>query len=110
MIDDLMKYHKKTGYKSLKNKVGILKENSKKKDLTIREACNKIIHANKIEFKFKYSQHGSKRIRYLASEVMLHGKKGKMPWAANLKILQFVDLALALCTTYDEAWDVSGYS
>ena len=111
MIDDLMKSHKKTGYiRSPKNKVGIIEEGNKKSDLTIREACNKIIHANKIEFKFKYNQHGSKKIRYLAPEIILHGKKGKTSWEATVKILQLVSLASELCIAYDESWDVSGYS
>jgi hypothetical protein len=111
MIDDLMKLHKHTDYiPFLKNKTGTIEEINKKKDLTIREACNKIIHANNIEFKFKYSQHGSKKIRYLAPEIILHGKKGKVSWKATMKILRFVDLALKLCIVYDESWDVSAYS
>jgi len=111
MIDDLMKYYKKTDYIcSLKNKVGVITEDNEKVDLTLREACNKIIHANKIEFKFKYNQHGSKKIRYLAPEVLLHGRKGKKFWKADLKILRLVSLALELCIAYDESWDVSGYS
>ena len=110
MIDDLMKSHKKTDYITQTNKTGILKEGQNKKDLTIREACNKIIHATGIEFKFKYSQHGSKKIRYLDSEIILHGKKGGTSWEASLKIFQFINLALSLCIAYDECWDISGYS
>jgi hypothetical protein len=111
MIDDLMKSHKKAGYICfLKNKVGVIEEGNNKNDLTIREACNKIIHANKIEFNFKYGQHGSKKIRYLAPEIILHGKKGKTSWEATVKILQLVNLALELCIVYDESWAVSGYS
>lgn len=110
MVDDLMKSHKKIGYTHFpKNKVGVIKEGNKKNDLTIREACNKIIHANNIIFKFKYSQHGSKKIRYLAPEIVFHGKKGKTSWEAIVKILQLVNLALELCIVYDESWDVSGY-
>ena len=111
MIDDLMKSHNKANsIQSPKNKVGIIDDGKKVADLTIREACNKIIHANKIEFTIKYNQRGSMKVRYLAPEIKLHGERGKTSWKATIDILQLVNLALEMCTLYDESWDVSGYS
>jgi hypothetical protein len=58
------------------------------KDLSLREACNKIIHARSVELHFETS--AADRRFALLPEVTLHGVKDSKAWTATLKISEFL--------------------
>lgn len=60
-------------------------------NLDLREACNKIIHAELFNWVvFGKSQTHNEG---LAPRVMLYGKRGKKKWRASINILKFVECA-----------------
>ena len=77
---------------SVERKCGELTENdgpnSDKKCLTFREACNKIIHAEKI--KVIPDENGDSVFPGRESTLILCGTKDQNPWQANLVILEFL--------------------
>ena len=54
--------------------------------LELREACNKIIHAQRVEFDSASSE---TQADYLLPYVYLHGEDKGRSWAANLDIVKF---------------------
>jgi hypothetical protein len=54
--------------------------------LGLRDACNKIIHARKVEFDFGTTESG---LQYLNPYIYLEGTERKIPWVANLDIVKF---------------------
>ena len=62
--------------------------NSDKKCLSFREACNKIIHAEKIIV--KPDENGDSVFPGRKSTLILCGTKNQNPWQAELDILQFL--------------------
>lgn len=72
--------------------VGTLKDmKGGQQPLLLREACNKIIHAEL----FNWRRYGNTRsdAHGLAPEVMLHGSRGKKKWRCRISIDQFVECA-----------------
>lgn len=72
--------------------VGSLDDRSGKKEpLTLREACNKIIHAEL----FNWSRYGTSRsdMHGLAPQVIVHGSRGKQKWRCRIVVDQFVECA-----------------
>lgn len=57
--------------------------------LTLREACNKIIHAKKIHFDLDKAGNGE---NYLNPIIYLYGYHYKTEWKAELKIIEFTKL------------------
>ncbi len=55
--------------------------------LDLREACNKIIHAKKIEF--DVDKVGSEK--FLNPSIYLYGEQGKLKWKANLDVVKFCE-------------------
>ena len=55
--------------------------------LTLREACNKIIHATTIRYDVEVVHLEQ---RYLNPFVYYYGKKGKVEWKATLNVIDFV--------------------
>jgi hypothetical protein len=99
MIDDLMKNYGRQSYIPCK-KIGTIKYNGKTKSdkISIRDACNKIIHAKSLN------------IMTRETEVTLAGSEpNKGEWSAKLSIIDYVESALDLIKSYDEDWDVSAY-
>jgi hypothetical protein len=73
------------------NNCGTLWEDTSKtksKALTLREACNKILHAKKVEH--IYTQYENPLEFSLAPKVMLHGAYGKT-WKCEVQILRFTE-------------------
>ena len=107
MIDDLMKSHNKENHIPIKDDVGFVKtKNGKKKEiLSIREACNKIIHAKSLEFGYGKTKD---KISYLKPRIQFIGDRNKKNWKATIDILKFVENAVNISNVYDES-DVSGY-
>jgi hypothetical protein len=91
MIDDILMQNSRTR-EFAETLVGRLNETG---ILSLREACNKIIHAREIEILLP-----TKR------EIVLHGKKGSESWKAGFDILDFVRNAMNLVMSYDEDWDM----
>lgn len=66
---------------------GALEEGEATNPLTLREACNKIIHATKLRFDFSETETGQ---RYLNPTLYLYGQRHNgSPWKASLDIIQF---------------------
>lgn len=57
------------------------------KRITIREACNKIVHATNVEF--ERGVHGG-RYQYLSSRLHLKGKHNGVTWHATIDAYEFV--------------------
>jgi hypothetical protein len=55
-------------------------------ELTLREACNKIIHAKKIRLDMEEDGNGQ---RYLNPFIYIYGKQGEMGWKATLDVIRF---------------------
>ena len=55
--------------------------------LTLREACNKIIHATTIRYDVEVVRLDK---RYLNPFVYYYGKKGKTEWRATLNVIEFI--------------------
>jgi hypothetical protein len=69
--------------------VGSIKYKKSKKELTLRDACNKILHAEYINFDLKGNPDdifGS----CLNSKIYLYGKKDKEEWRAEVLVDKFV--------------------
>lgn len=82
--------------------VGILQPNQKideNIDLTIREACNKIIHAK--EFGFDVQKFRGKQEYYFKPFFNITGTKGKAKWFAYIDVLFFCN---AVNRPMDLAW------
>ena len=89
------KYHQKT------DPVGYLwpqVEVDKSETLSILEACNKIIHANELEFaKRKVRGFGAD---YLKPHLAVTGEKGKNTWEAHIDMLLFCNEVLSHHTDF----------
>lgn len=68
---------------------GKFTENGKAKELTIREACNKIIHADEIEIPTCTSDNGN---QFLSGIVILHGRSlnPRKVWIGHMNVQDFV--------------------
>lgn len=91
MIDDSLMQNSRTR-ESAQTIVGRLNETD---ILSLREACNKIIHAREIQI-----------LLPAKPGIVLHGKKGSESWKAEFDILGFVRNAMKLVVCYDEDWDI----
>lgn len=65
---------------------GNLEQGSKSKPLSLREACNKIIHASKIRFDVEDNGAGQ---AYVTPFIYLYGEKSGVEWRATLDVLKF---------------------
>ncbi|MBC2733029.1 MAG: hypothetical protein HF981_01605 [Desulfobacteraceae bacterium] len=108
MIDDIMRQYDTNIYDHIDNNVGFLKIKSDKKkyNLSVREACNKIIHAKSLTFNYNATKD---KIEYLKPIVNFIGKKNKNHWKATIDIYKFVEQAVYFSNEYDENWSISGY-
>ena len=86
--------------------VGELYKNGTKEPLSFREACNKIIHANKYEIRFNYSEthpldngkNGYESIDkpYKNPIIVTYGEYQKKHWNAELNFLKFIEMSINL--------------
>lgn len=73
-------------------KVGALSEAGKNEsELSFREACNKLIHAEKVSFGMSSSQD---KLSHLDGTVELHGRKNRQPWVAKIQVADFIRMAV----------------
>jgi hypothetical protein len=79
-----------------KKQVGVLfaEDPNKMTDLSMHEACNKIIHADEIVIEVRKVQKSPRE--YYKEDVRLFGSLGKQEWMAGLWIPEFCDAALQM--------------
>lgn len=70
----------------------IVGEKEEEIDLSMHEACNKIIHAKKIEFDVSRIENSHNRV-YFNPYIYLYGSKGKVDWEASIDIVLFCNAA-----------------
>ena len=87
MMDDILKQNSRAREFG-ETVIGRLNETDA---LSLREACNKVIHAREIEIPLP-----------IKPEIVLHGKKGGEVWRAEFKIFDFARSAMNLVAFYDE--------
>ena len=73
---------------------GTLSSKNGRQKLSLREACNKIIHGQKINFDIEELD----CYKFLKPVVYLYGSQGKNGWRAELNIREFVDHGARLLT------------
>lgn len=61
----------------------------KSTSLSLRDACNKIIHANRVLFDLEI--HPVTGVEYITPRVFLYGTKGKLTWRAELDVVRFCE-------------------
>ena len=66
----------------------------RKKELTFREACNKLIHALRINFDM--AGRNKKKLGYLRPKVYLYGEFRDEGWRAVLDVTKFIKIAYRL--------------
>ena len=71
-----------------------LKEAKKFEDLRFREACNKIIHCDSINFDYRVRK--PKRGDVLNPRVHVYGTHKRRHWKATLEVDRFADIACLL--------------
>ena len=98
MIDD--QYWTNKSNRIYDKRVGDLIIESKTLELDLREACNKIIHADKIKFYKDFNNHKN-IIEYAGKD------QKNNDWVANINISEYCINGLALLKQYDENWDIS---
>lgn len=72
---------------------GELKQNSDTSELSLREACNKIIHAQKINFdesNLPLESSEKEGQPFLNPHVYLYGSQGKKHWRASIRMRDFL--------------------
>jgi len=102
MIDDAMRSHGRTHHVP-DFFVGLLNEAGQEKELDVREACNKIIHARNV----KVVEITATGAECLTKTIFLSGTKGSSSWNSEIHIELFLKAALFMANRYDEDWDVS---
>jgi len=75
---------------------GTLEQNKKDQKLSLREACNKIIHTRKINFDQEELTKNERSALFYTPKVYLYGKQGKNDWKANLDLHDFLNHASRL--------------
>jgi len=99
ILDDQYTETMRHEYGSFDAKTGTLisRPNTDEKTLSLREACNKIVHAKLLNFD-KEPLPGPGRIEFLHPRLFLYDRRDKRGWRASVDILEFVQAGHALCT------------
>ena len=104
MIDDRLNIDQEEYINGELNDVGTLTKRTGKtgeKILTIRDACNKIIHAVLIEYSSDWIEVRGKKKTYLKTELLLYDEADKSGWKAKIDIIKFVKVGTNVCELYD---------
>ncbi|EAR59997.1 hypothetical protein [Neptuniibacter caesariensis] len=75
---------------------GRLEQNGKTKQLSLREACNKIIHSHKINFDQEHFSDGGAEGEYFTPIIYLYGRQKQYGWKATLNLRLFLNHAARL--------------
>jgi hypothetical protein len=103
MIDDRLDLNHEPQIGGEVNSVGTLKKGTEgaEEALTVRDACNKIIHAALIEYSLSSIELRGKKTSFLKPELLLYDKRDKSGWKAMLDIIKFVKVGTHVCEVYD---------
>jgi hypothetical protein len=104
MIGDRLNIDREKYINGESNNVGTLTKRTGKTGeeiLTIREACNKIIHSVLIEYSSDLLKIRGKKKTYLIAELFLYDNSDKSGWKAMLDVVKFVKVGTNLCELYD---------
>ena len=111
MLDDMAGQH----VVGVDFSVGDIDEGSGRKPLTLREACNKIVHATHVEFDLgggattfidKAGEEVTECIVYLRpTSVELRGTRANQSWSAELQVYAFIKAATMVTYRYEAALD-----
>ena len=111
MLDDMAGHH----VVGVNFTVGDIDEGSGLRPLTLREACNKIVHANNVEFDLgggtttftdRMGDEVTECIVYLRpTSVVLRGNRGEQAWSAELQVFSFIKAATMVTYRYETALD-----
>lgn len=111
MLDDMAGAH----VVSIGFDIGTLDDGSGRRALSLREACNKIIHATSVAFDLgggcttyvsKAGEELTECITYVRPTTLeLRGAKGDNVWSAELDIMPFIKAATMVTYRYDAALD-----
>jgi len=72
--------------------VGLLLEaNKSQKELSFRESCNKLIHAERISFGMRSLP---EKMDFLDGNVELHGRRENQTWVAHINVSSFIRMAV----------------
>lgn len=66
-------------------------KDSDEKELSFREACNKLIHAERVSFGMIPTP---EKMDSLDGTAKLHGRRGKQVWVANIQLSNFIRMAV----------------
>lgn len=105
MIDDRFNIGQEKDINGELNDVGSLTKKhgeTKEEILTIRDACNKIIHAVLIEYNLDWLEVRGKKKRCLKTELLLYDKADKSGWKAKIDIIKFVRVGTNVCELYND--------
>lgn len=107
MIDDLMKSYGRDHHLP-QHDVGEIEnlEDGTRQPASIRDACNKIIHATSI----KLEESSKDEFKHLQPMITISGVQHGKAWEASLDVKAFVRAALFMANKYDEDWEVSAYT
>ncbi len=77
--------------------VGELEEKDANSELSFREACNKIIHSEHIDFGIiNFNPKDEVVHDGLTEFVYVYGSKGKQEWKATINLIQFSDKTMRI--------------
>jgi hypothetical protein len=105
MIDDQFKNHF-TEPSFHFNVIGSLTQETDDQNLSLREGCNKIIHAIKFLPK-TIPESEPERNQWYTKKIGLEGEHNGKTWNAEIDIEKYVCDGLLLIKQYDENWDIS---
>jgi hypothetical protein len=85
---------------TMQRSCGVLEEGADKMPLSLREACNKVVHASSAQFYIAFLDHfdaalPSPTSDHLELRMLLFGSKGRVTWQATLNLVELANAALA---------------
>lgn len=111
MLDDMAGSH----VVNVAANVGSIRTGEDLRPLTLREACNKIIHASQVSFNLgggvttyvnREGEEVGECISYALPDALeLRGERGGLSWSAELDIVAFVKVAAVVTYRYEDALD-----
>ena len=78
---------------------GQLEESKTINELSFREACNKIIHSEHINFGL-IDYNNADNHKGVTEFIYVYGKKGKNEWKATINLISFSDVMLRILNNY----------
>ncbi|MBA4172254.1 MAG: hypothetical protein C0511_06275 [Hyphomicrobium sp.] len=80
------------------NDFGVVEDGKSRVPLTLREACNKVIHAETMKLGYATNDSGWA----MDGTILINGKRGKQKWATTLNMLPFLEAIIDCLEFADE--------